>query len=78
MTQSVVIFLPGDKECFHSTTLEYLVAVGVTNAGVDFTNVFRARFLRRFSYKHLFSSYVLLRARFSRAKNVDEIGLIEN
>jgi len=41
--------------------------------GVDFTNVFRARFLRRFSYKRVFSSYVLLCARITSVKNVGEI-----
>jgi len=39
---------------------------------VDFTNVFRARYLRRFSYKCVFSSYVLIRAWKTHAKNVGE------
>jgi len=41
--------------------------------GVDFTNVFRPRFLRRFSNQCVFSSYVLLCARKTGAKNVGEI-----
>jgi len=38
--------------------------------GVDFTNVFARIFCTRFSYKRLFSSYVLQK---TRAKTVGEI-----
>jgi len=38
--------------------------------GVYFTNVFRAGFSRRFSYQRLFSSYVLLCERKTRAKTL--------
>ncbi len=43
----------------------------LTTLDVDFTNVFRARFLRRFSYKRLFSSYVLRSALVKSTLDVD-------
>jgi hypothetical protein len=43
------------------------------SVGVNFTNVFRARFSRRISYERLFSSSVLHCVQKTRAKNVGEI-----
>jgi len=58
-----------------NVVIKNLIKIKMKNitSGVDFNNVFCAHFSRVFSSERLYSSYVLLRKRKRRVKNVGEI-----